>query len=390
MSTLLRFALACLLPVALLFVGHADATAAVITWRGGVSDAWSQAGNWWPRRVPTSNDHVVFADGTAVGCRIDVPAEAKSVWVGPNVGYTIDQQAELSVGQGLNLFGGLWRANDQALRLSNDLLIEAPAGVQVFDAGTGTVILGDTGFIRIDDAAANPLWHLTLDGRNNFIRSDLVVEGTLAVSADDQNRTVNVVSGSTLTVNDLQIGGSDGYQVTLRSSRRNQAFSLLAESFAVIDHVVLRDVDASQSPGVIFALGESVEDAGGNSGIYFEALLYTATINGGQGSGAYLYGQPVEIVADPPTGEATFVAWQGNTELLEDATSAEQVFTMPSYNVVLSATYSDLPSFEVVVDGGSGSGSYHAGEQVTIAANDPAQWYVFAIPMVSSATSAAA
>ena len=98
---------------------------------------------------------------------------------------------------------------------------------------------------------------------------------------------------------------------------------------------------------------------------------YTATVENGTGSGDYEAGDTVSIKADAPAEGKQFLKWTGADGLTfttGSADSAEAAFTMPEKAVTLTATYEDIPvtKYTVSVKHGTGSGSYAAGETVTI------------------------
>ena len=74
-----------------------------------------------------------------------------------------------------------------------------------------------------------------------------------------------------------------------------------------------------------------------------EDIYYTLTVNGGSGSGSYTNGTKVPIsfdliIADVwPSPEVTFIAWTGDVQYVESATSAVTVVTMPATNITLTA-----------------------------------------------------
>ena len=114
---------------------------------------------------------------------------------------------------------------------------------------------------------------------------------------------------------------------------------------------------------------------------------YSVTVNNGlindeSGATSFAEGTQVTVTANDRTQEGlTFTGWMvesGNVELA-DSTSATISFTMPAGEVTISATYettqTDAPEteapklYEVVVENGTGSGTYEAGATVTVEAN---------------------
>ncbi|HKP96810.1 MAG TPA: family 16 glycosylhydrolase [Fibrobacteria bacterium] len=74
---------------------------------------------------------------------------------------------------------------------------------------------------------------------------------------------------------------------------------------------------------------------------WVDSSAFTLTVQGGTGSGQYLPGTRVSITAEmPPVGKSfdKWVVTSGNPGV-EAGTNAAASFSMPSYNVVLTATY---------------------------------------------------
>lgn len=69
---------------------------------------------------------------------------------------------------------------------------------------------------------------------------------------------------------------------------------------------------------------------------------YKVTVNNGTGSGSYLPKSKVTIKANAPPAGKVFAAWTGNIGVLADSTDAEQTFTMPTRELIFTATYKDV------------------------------------------------
>ena len=98
------------------------------------------------------------------------------------------------------------------------------------------------------------------------------------------------------------------------------------------------------------------------------AQSYLLTVTSGSGSGSYLAGNVISIVANTPATGKIFDKWTGSVSGVANVNVASTSITMPAANVALSATYTD-PSYALVVTSGTGSGSYKAGVSVPIRAN---------------------
>ncbi len=69
--------------------------------------------------------------------------------------------------------------------------------------------------------------------------------------------------------------------------------------------------------------------------------LHALTVNSGSGSGLYMAGTEVAIVADAATEGQVFDAWTGDTAGIEDVNSVSTTLTMPAAAVEVTATYRD-------------------------------------------------
>ncbi len=100
---------------------------------------------------------------------------------------------------------------------------------------------------------------------------------------------------------------------------------------------------------------------------------FDLTVNNGSGDGSFEAGTNITIVADAAPSGQEFDAWTGNISNVADISSPSTSVTMPGSNVSVTATYKNIviPTFTLSVNNGSGSGSYEAGEVVTITANTP-------------------
>ncbi len=72
----------------------------------------------------------------------------------------------------------------------------------------------------------------------------------------------------------------------------------------------------------------------------------TLTVNDGSGSGGYEAGALVTVTADPPPPGQEFSGWSGDTQILANPSAETTTATVPSIDVTITATYSDVPSSE--------------------------------------------
>jgi len=94
----------------------------------------------------------------------------------------------------------------------------------------------------------------------------------------------------------------------------------------------------------------------------------TLTVEQGAGSGEYLIGSQVDIVADDPETGKIFGAWRGDVETVADTLAAQTSVLIPRSDITLQATYRDN-LFSLTVVNGFGGGNYAVGQEVAIVAD---------------------
>ena len=106
----------------------------------------------------------------------------------------------------------------------------------------------------------------------------------------------------------------------------------------------------------------------------YQPLEYHLKVAGADGTGDYTFGDLVTVTA-AEKATSTFSGWtvtQGKTDLSEEELQQNEIsFHMPAGDLELAAVYTEN-EYKLTVKGGSGSGSYTAGETVEITA-DPAE-----------------
>lgn len=103
------------------------------------------------------------------------------------------------------------------------------------------------------------------------------------------------------------------------------------------------------------------------------------TVYNGTGDGNYYEGIEIQIAADQAPEGMMFNTWEitsGSPEIL-DINSPTTVLTMPATAVIVKASFAELKTFSLTVNGGSGSGSYAPGESIMIFANAAPEGHVF-------------
>ena len=145
--------------------------------------------------------------------------------------------------------------------------------------------------------------------------------------------------------------------------------------------IAVSDLDTDYLSGTFIMPNSSVTV----QAVYEELEYNEVQVINGSGSGTYSEGEYVEITAnDAPQGQR-FKGWTvitGNVEL-DDSSSAETGFTMPTEAVQVRADYEMIP-YTLTVTNGSGSGTYTMGQTVNLTANYPASGKVFAGWVVTS------
>ena len=104
---------------------------------------------------------------------------------------------------------------------------------------------------------------------------------------------------------------------------------------------------------------------------------WTLTVNSGTGDGSYVAGAIQGITADAAASGKQFDEWIGDTSGIASVTTASTTLTMPYADAEVTATYTDLPSYTLTVNSGSGDGSYLANTVVDITADAAPSGQVF-------------
>lgn len=98
---------------------------------------------------------------------------------------------------------------------------------------------------------------------------------------------------------------------------------------------------------------------GGNGGTTGDGTLYTLTVKNGSGSGSYVAGAQVPIIAGEAAKGQRFDEWkvESGTPTLVSSTMGATFLTMPAGNVIVSATYEKDPNYS----GSSGNNGSNSG-----------------------------
>jgi len=104
--------------------------------------------------------------------------------------------------------------------------------------------------------------------------------------------------------------------------------------------------------------------------------LFSLTVSNGFGTGSYPPNAVVQIAASNAPAGQMFASWVGFP--VASPSSVGATFSMPSSNLTVTATYSNVPYYTLTVASGNGSGSYLPGTIVNIAADFAPAGEVFA------------
>ena len=116
-----------------------------------------------------------------------------------------------------------------------------------------------------------------------------------------------------------------------------------------------------------------------NVSLPIAANSHALTVEDGSGDGSYQANENVFISADTAPSGYEFSHWTiSNGGIIEDASDPTTTFTMPDRATTVTAIYTALPVYyTLIVNDGSGDGSYLANTQVAITADAPPSGYVF-------------
>lgn len=144
-----------------------------------------------------------------------------------------------------------------------------------------------------------------------------------------------------------------------------QAPAVLASACNVVDQFVF------PTNGQLRIVNGLRTDLGAFEGVStnYSGPLYSLTVSNGFGTGNYASNATVQIAASNAPAGQMFAAWVGYP--VANPASVGTTFPMPASNLVLTATFSNVPYFGLTVVNGTGGGAYLPGTVVEIAA-DPA------------------
>lgn len=98
---------------------------------------------------------------------------------------------------------------------------------------------------------------------------------------------------------------------------------------------------------------------GGNGGTSGDGTLYTLTVKNGSGSGSYVAGAQIPIIANEAAKGQRFDEWkvESGSPTLVSSTIGATFLTMPEGNVIISATFEKDPNYSGSSNSGNNSGN---------------------------------
>jgi hypothetical protein len=122
---------------------------------------------------------------------------------------------------------------------------------------------------------------------------------------------------------------------------------------------------------LILAENEDQElEIGDSIRIYTVDSVQVLTVQNGSGSGSYLWGDRIEISADPAHAHFNFNGWAGYINFVEEPLQPVTWIQIPNNDLSVEATYQEI-LYNLQVINGQGTGTFTFSSQVTISANQP-------------------
>jgi uncharacterized repeat protein (TIGR02543 family) len=232
------------------------------------------------------------------------------------------------------------------------------------DVGSSMASLPNTGINVGDGSKIGPALNFQINFSTTgvyyqFIRMPALAgaDNGINVGMDDTIYTSNVYH----TAGDWRFKQA-GNTITVSSTGYHTFTIWMREDGSIIDRIYLstdsgdRPIDVDTGP----AESEREED---------EPDLYTLTVTSGSGDGDYEESTIVGITADAPGSGQVFVCWTGDTAYVANVNSSTTTVTMPADDVDVTATYKYV--YTLMVNYGTGDGTYEESDEVEIVANEP-------------------
>ena len=189
------------------------------------------------------------------------------------------------------------------------------------------------------------------------ISADATISATYFTPENPEEYLLTVINGSSTK------NYPAGSEVTIRADRPLDGYEFWKWTG---DISTIRDIYASETTMIMPAYATTITATYKEEG---STDLYTLTVNYGTGSGDYEEGTEVAIKANDPSNGYKFDKWLGDTANVMNVNSSETTFVIGKSDAIITASYRPLQRYELVVNGGYGTGSYYEGYKVTIIAN---------------------
>jgi hypothetical protein len=206
----------------------------------------------------------------------------------------------------------------------------------------------------LTDGSSRTFYVRSIDAFGNVNTDDFAINFSIA-SPPPNTVQLTVING---TGSGFYLPGTMNVPVIANQPPAGQEFDLWVDDFQILQNFLSQNTTAT-IPSIPVTV----------TATYKALPTYALTVNGGTGSGNYLAGTPVTVTAYGAPAGQQFAGWIGDVTL---PPSSPTTFNMPSQPVTITATYQPIPTFPLVVNNGTGSGSYPAGTLVTVTANAPA------------------
>ena len=191
----------------------------------------------------------------------------------------------------------------------------------------------------------------SIDAAGNANTDDFTISFSIA-SPPPNTVQLTVVNG---TGSGFYLPGTMNVPVNANQPPAGQMFDLWIDDYQILENFLSPNTTAT-IPSIPVTI----------TATYQPIPTFPLVVNNGTGSGSYAAGTPVTVTANAAPAGQQFAGWIGDVTL---PNSSPTTFIMPSQPVTIAATYQPIPTFPLVVNNGTGSGSYAAGTPVTVTAN---------------------
>lgn len=247
------------------------------SWKGTVSTAWNEAGNW-TAGVPTSTSTVVIGDGSFTGSfqpTVNMPASCKSLTL---TSGTLTQNKSLYVGGNLTIStGATLTHNTGPLTVSGNFVrngtYTAATGATVLLSGISATITGSTTFSNLTILAGS-----SVSISNNItVNNAFVVNGTFTPV---ENTTPYLVSGT----GTLNVGANGTLKVNAATFGANYGLSgaITLAAGSIVEYsatTIAQSVSAAPTYSTLKISGSTVKTLLGNLNALNSTTAYAGRID---------------------------------------------------------------------------------------------------------------